>query len=112
MDATTLVLVEAHAGGKVGLGYTYGSSAVAALIRDLVAKTVTRIDAMAIPVAWQGMIRAVRNVGRPGIASWRSLKKSCCRDWAWIVKFSIPAAAGWPDRSASKRALRGVDQMR
>jgi hypothetical protein len=29
-DKTTMVLVEAHAGGKVGLGYTYGDQAVGA----------------------------------------------------------------------------------
>jgi L-alanine-DL-glutamate epimerase-like enolase superfamily enzyme len=68
-DSTTLVLVEAHAGGKVGLGYTYGARAAAHLIRDLLAETVLRIDAMAVSAAWQRMVQAVRNVGRPGLAS-------------------------------------------
>jgi hypothetical protein len=68
-DSTTLVLVEAHAGGKVGLGYTYATPAAAHLIRDLLAETVSRIDAMAISGAWHAMAQAVRNVGRPGLAS-------------------------------------------
>jgi L-alanine-DL-glutamate epimerase-like enolase superfamily enzyme len=68
-DSTTLVLVEAHAGGKVGLGYTYATPAAAQLVRDLLAETVSRIDAMAVSAAWHAMVRAVRNVGRPGLAS-------------------------------------------
>lgn len=68
-DSTTLVLVEAHAGGKVGIGYTYAAPAAARLIRDLLAGVVMRIDAMAVPAAWQAMVRAVRNLGRPGLAS-------------------------------------------
>ncbi|MGH7825846.1 MAG: enolase C-terminal domain-like protein [Candidatus Binatia bacterium] len=68
-DSTTLVLVEAHAGGKVGIGYTYAAPAAALLIRDLLAGVVIRIDAMAVPAAWQAMVRAVRNLGRPGLAS-------------------------------------------
>ena len=68
-NATTLVLVEAHAGGKVGLGYTYGSPAAARLIRDLLAEAVLRIDAMAVPAAWRAMNRAVRNLGRQGLSA-------------------------------------------
>jgi L-alanine-DL-glutamate epimerase-like enolase superfamily enzyme len=68
-NATTIVIVEAHGGGKVGIGYTYGPPAVAALIRDLLSEVVTRIDAMAVPAAWQAMLRAVRNAGRPGLAA-------------------------------------------
>ena len=36
-EHTTLVLVEATAGGKTGLGYTYADTATAALIRDSLA---------------------------------------------------------------------------
>jgi L-alanine-DL-glutamate epimerase-like enolase superfamily enzyme len=68
-NSTTLVLVQAHAGGKVGIGYTYAAPAAARLIRDLLAETVTRIDAMAIPATCQAMVGAVRNLGRPGLAS-------------------------------------------
>ncbi len=39
-DHTTLVVVEATAGGVTGLGYSYADTATAALIRDLLAKVV------------------------------------------------------------------------
>jgi L-alanine-DL-glutamate epimerase-like enolase superfamily enzyme len=68
-DSTTIVVVEAHAGGEVGLGYTYASPAAAQLVREVLAAIVLRKDAMAVPAAWLAMVDAVRNIGRPGIAS-------------------------------------------
>jgi hypothetical protein len=49
-NSTTLVLVEAHAGGKIGLGYTYAAPAASRLIHDLLAEAVLRIDAIAVPM--------------------------------------------------------------
>ncbi|WP_148599005.1 enolase C-terminal domain-like protein [Aquisphaera giovannonii] len=66
---TTLVVVEVSAGGGTGLGYTYASSAAASLVRERLADVVLGVDAMATSAAWAGMVAAVRNVGRPGIAS-------------------------------------------
>ena len=66
---TTLVLVEATAGGKTGLGYSYADTATAALIRDSLAEVVRGRDAMAISGTWSAMVAAIRNLGRPGIAS-------------------------------------------
>src|SRR5262249_47223229 len=68
-DATTLIVARASAGGKTGLGYTYADAAAAALVRDLLANVVAGIDAFAIPAAWTTMTKAIRNNGRPGIAS-------------------------------------------
>jgi L-alanine-DL-glutamate epimerase-like enolase superfamily enzyme len=68
-DATTLVLVEAQAAGVTGIGYSYADSATATLIRDKLADVVRGGDAMAIPTHWMAMVRAIRNLGRPGIAS-------------------------------------------
>ncbi len=68
-DATTLVLVEASAGGTHGIGYTYADTATAELIKSLLAGIVTGRDAMAIPENWQAMTQAVRNLGRPGVNS-------------------------------------------
>ncbi|MBA2625421.1 MAG: mandelate racemase, partial [Acidimicrobiia bacterium] len=67
--ATTLVLVEVTAGGRTGLGYTYGAHAVADLVEDLLADVVCGGDAMAVGAAWQAMVDAVRNAGRPGLGS-------------------------------------------
>jgi L-alanine-DL-glutamate epimerase-like enolase superfamily enzyme len=67
-DSTTIVLVEAHAGGEAGLGYTYCDAAAAQVVRSLLAETVRGIDATDVRAAWLAMGRAVRNAGRPGIA--------------------------------------------
>ncbi len=68
-DATTVVVVHAHAGGEVGLGYTYADLATATLIRSKLAGVVDGRDAMTPQAAWQAMVRQTRNVGRPGITS-------------------------------------------
>jgi L-alanine-DL-glutamate epimerase-like enolase superfamily enzyme len=68
-DKTTIVIVEASAGGKRGLGYTYADVATARLIQEMLAKVVTGRDAMAVPGCWLAMVEAIRNLGRPGIAS-------------------------------------------
>jgi len=68
-DATTLVLVEAQAAGKTGIGYSYADSATATLIHDKLLDVVRGRDAMAVPAHWMSMVRAIRNLGRPGIAS-------------------------------------------
>src|SRR5205814_3735093 len=67
--ATTTVVVEATAAGVTGLGYTYADTATAALIRDLLAGVVIGGNALDVPARWISMTRAVRNLGRPGIAS-------------------------------------------
>jgi L-alanine-DL-glutamate epimerase-like enolase superfamily enzyme len=68
-DHTTLVVVEAEAGGRAGVGYTYSAPAAAAIVRGLLAGAVRGQDAMAVPAAWQAMARKVRNAGRPGVAA-------------------------------------------
>lgn len=66
---TTLVVVEVTAGDTRGLGYTYADTATATLIRDLLAGVVLGRDAMGVPGAWEAMVHAIRNLGRPGVAS-------------------------------------------
>jgi L-alanine-DL-glutamate epimerase-like enolase superfamily enzyme len=70
-DATTVVLVQAIAeGGTEGLGWTYGSPAVAAAVRAHLAPVVTGRGAWDVPAANDAMNRAVRNAGRPGVAAY------------------------------------------
>ncbi|MFN2629504.1 MAG: enolase C-terminal domain-like protein [Gaiellaceae bacterium] len=66
-DSTTIVVVEVHAGGETGLGYTYTDAAAAALVRGKLAEAIRGLDALDVPAAWQAMSRALRNVGRPGL---------------------------------------------
>ena len=68
-DKTTIVIVEAQAGGKRGLGYTYADVATARLIEAMLINVVRGCDAMAVPQCWLAMVRAIRNLGRPGISS-------------------------------------------
>jgi L-alanine-DL-glutamate epimerase-like enolase superfamily enzyme len=68
-NKTTLVLVEVHAGGKRGLGYTYADVATGKLIETLLAGVIQGRDAMNIPACWLAMIESIRNLGRPGISS-------------------------------------------
>ena len=68
-SATTLVLVEATAGGVTGLGYSYADRATAQLIHDTLAPLVCGASAMAIGETWAALVASVRNLGREGIAS-------------------------------------------
>jgi len=68
-DATTIVVVEAYAGAERGLGYAYAHAAAARVIHDTLAAVVEGHDALATSDAWLSMVGAVRNIGRPGIAS-------------------------------------------
>jgi L-alanine-DL-glutamate epimerase-like enolase superfamily enzyme len=68
-DSTTLVLVEVSGGGKAGLGYTYSSPSIVDLIRGMLARILEGRDALAPEGAWLAMQRAVRNLGREGLAA-------------------------------------------
>ncbi|MGW4169417.1 enolase C-terminal domain-like protein [Streptomyces chartreusis] len=68
-DATTLVLVEATAAGRTGLGFTYGSPATAPVIEHELADLVVGHDVFDVPAANDRMSRALRNAGRPGVAA-------------------------------------------
>jgi L-alanine-DL-glutamate epimerase-like enolase superfamily enzyme len=68
-DATTMVVVRTQAGGTTGLGWTYGAAAAGTLVGDLLADVVTGRCALDVTGAYHAMYRAVRNVGRPGIAA-------------------------------------------
>jgi L-alanine-DL-glutamate epimerase-like enolase superfamily enzyme len=66
---TTLVLVEAKAGGQHGVGYSYADLGTAQLIQEMLVDVVRGHDAMAVSDCWTAMVQTIRNLGRPGIAS-------------------------------------------
>jgi len=67
--STTMVLAQAHCDGVAGLGWTYGPAAVAALAEELLGPAIAQADFHDPAGAHETMCRAVRNAGRPGIAS-------------------------------------------
>ncbi|HET6573369.1 MAG TPA: enolase C-terminal domain-like protein [Fimbriiglobus sp.] len=68
-DQTVLVLAEVSAGGSRGLGYTYADVATARLLHDQLSPVLRGRDALDVPGAWVAMGRAVRNLGRAGVAA-------------------------------------------
>ena len=67
-DKTTIVVVHARAGGETGIGWTYGHASIAALIEDELARALGAVDVMDTASAFVAMNRAVRNLGRRGLA--------------------------------------------
>lgn len=68
-EATTIVLVHAHGGGQIGLGWTYGDIASATVITSTLRDVVLGRDALRVGGSWKAMGVACRNLGRPGVAS-------------------------------------------
>ncbi len=67
-DSTTLLVAEVRAGGVTGLGYGYGDPAAADLARRTLAPLLTGLPAVDTRAGFDRMVRAVRNIGRSGIA--------------------------------------------
>jgi L-alanine-DL-glutamate epimerase-like enolase superfamily enzyme len=68
-DSTTMVLVQVTAADRTGIGWTYAPPASADVITGILAEQVRGRSVLDIPGSYQAMARAVRNAGRPGIAS-------------------------------------------
>jgi L-alanine-DL-glutamate epimerase-like enolase superfamily enzyme len=68
-DATTMVLARVFAGGREGVGFTYADASITGLIASTLARAVEGLDAFDPPRAWDAMQRAVRNLGREGLAA-------------------------------------------
>jgi L-alanine-DL-glutamate epimerase-like enolase superfamily enzyme len=68
-DKTTLVLASVRAGAAKGIGWTYGAAAAQGVITDVLAGAVAGRSALDVPGAAEAMARAVRNIGRPGVAA-------------------------------------------
>jgi L-alanine-DL-glutamate epimerase-like enolase superfamily enzyme len=66
-DSTTIVVVEAHAGGETGLGYTYADVSAGRFVESLLEPAVRGLDAMSVGACWEAMQERIRNAGRPGL---------------------------------------------
>ncbi|AKK26957.1 enolase C-terminal domain-like protein [Mycobacterium sp. EPa45] len=68
-EATTAVVVHAHAAGATGLGWTYSSPGAAAVITHHLRDVVVGREAADIPGATEAMNRACRNFGTTGLVA-------------------------------------------
>jgi L-alanine-DL-glutamate epimerase-like enolase superfamily enzyme len=68
-NATTLVVVRAASAGVNSLGYTYADLATASLIDTVLGDAVLGRPVSALPACYHAMQRAVRNLGRDGVAA-------------------------------------------
>ena len=68
-STTTLVLVQVEGGGRIGIGWTYGSMVTAALVRNALAPILEGRVFDSVPQAWTEQVIALRNIGRPGIGA-------------------------------------------
>ena len=68
-DAVTVVVAEVDAGGSTGIGYTYSDAGTAGLITGTLAGAIRGQDALSTNRAWWSMVRAIRNLGWPGISA-------------------------------------------
>ncbi len=68
-QATTMVTAEVRAGGTTGLGWTYASRASQTVIEDLLSEAVVGTDLLDTAASHERMVRACRNIGRPGVVS-------------------------------------------
>ncbi|HEY1813658.1 MAG TPA: enolase C-terminal domain-like protein [Kofleriaceae bacterium] len=69
-DSTTMVIVQPHAEGITGLGYSYVAGAAAGFIRDVLAPAVVGKSAFSIAEAWTAMRIAARNHGATGLVAY------------------------------------------
>jgi hypothetical protein len=136
-DSTTMVLTCVRAGGVRGIGWTYGSAAcapvitgtlaavitgtlaavitgtLAAVITGTLAAVIRGLDAMDVAGAWEAMVRAVRNDGRPGAVGYgvSAVDAACGTSrpgtssaWPRPARSSAPAAGSRPGRASSSPA--------
>jgi L-alanine-DL-glutamate epimerase-like enolase superfamily enzyme len=68
-NSTVLVVVELSGGGRTGVGYTYSSPSIIRLLRDTLLPAIKGFNAFNPQAAWLAMQRAVRNLGREGLAA-------------------------------------------
>ncbi|MGH3414327.1 MAG: enolase C-terminal domain-like protein [Marmoricola sp.] len=69
-SSTTWVVVTVQAGGRTGLGWTYGPPACAHLVNETLASVVEGRAALDVAGTHAELRAAVRNIGWPGVASY------------------------------------------
>ena len=67
--STTMVLVEVHAAGETGIGYTYGNAGIAQVISGSLKDALVKKDALQTAARYADMVAKIRNDGREGISA-------------------------------------------
>ena len=68
-SATTMVLVDVVAGGTTGTGWSYAGGGCREVVTGELAEVMIGADPMDVPGITEAMVRACRNLGRPGLVS-------------------------------------------
>jgi L-alanine-DL-glutamate epimerase-like enolase superfamily enzyme len=68
-DSTTMILARAQAGPYEGIGWTYAGRGAKAVIDDTLTGVLTGGDLLSVPAHHEAMVRACRNLGRPGLVA-------------------------------------------
>src|SRR5947209_5025403 len=68
-NKTTLIIVEIEANNEKGIGYTYGHRSISEVIQNPFAKLLENSNPMDIPLLWDKLLNAARNMGSRGIAA-------------------------------------------
>ncbi len=68
-ESTTMILVEAHAAGEVGIGFSYGDVSVAHFVESKLKPQVEGEDALQVGARWRAQLHGIRNAGRPGVGA-------------------------------------------
>jgi L-alanine-DL-glutamate epimerase-like enolase superfamily enzyme len=68
-ESTTMLLVQAHAGGRTGFGYSYTQIGALDVVNGKLADIVVGADALRVGAVWSRMWAAVRNYGQTGLVS-------------------------------------------
>jgi L-alanine-DL-glutamate epimerase-like enolase superfamily enzyme len=68
-DSTTIVVVQASAGGTTGLGWTYAPAAAVHLVEDVLAREVLGREVLDVGAAYAAMQSSLRNAGYPGLGA-------------------------------------------
>jgi len=65
-----VVVAQVSASGQVGMGWTYGSKGSQSVIEGEIAEAIIGANAEDVPGMHETMVRACRNLGRPGMAGY------------------------------------------
>lgn len=65
----TIVIVEARAGGRTGIGYSYTHPGARDVVNGKLAGVVQGMDALSVQAAWASMLHQMRNFGQTGIGA-------------------------------------------